>query len=91
MDQTCCLEDPGSYTYTTSYTGVWYKLAERAVSFQWREEFAKAVMGGTGIQVGVGVPSGQQLVTLTLNPGKTPWLYSYACRYKAARVAIKLA
>ena len=41
---------------------VWYKLAERAVSFQWRDEFAKALMGDTRIQVEVGVQGGQQLV-----------------------------
>eukprot|EP01048_Picozoa_sp_COSAG05_P009840 COSAG05_NODE_831_length_7083_cov_166.649055_8_plen_92_part_00 len=42
------------------------KLAEWAVSFQWRDEFAKALMGDTGMQVGVGVPGGQQLVTLAV-------------------------
>ena len=36
------------------------------MSFQWRDEFAKALMGDTGIQVGVGVPGGQQLLTLAV-------------------------
>ena len=43
---------------------VWYKLAERAVSFTERDRFAKAMIGTRGHQVGVAVPGGQGLITL---------------------------